>query len=160
MPEEPAYQPRQELSEQPPRHLSVAPGSPISDEEWPKFVDSLKTSDPLLASLLENVRVLEAKRGSLVLGTSSTFYMGQLTSPAYKERLEKLARDFSGGRMTIQVKQAEAGHTIATDRAERRKEEEKARHTRLIEHPLTRATLAAFRGKIVDVRVEEVRSDD
>ncbi|MFT5430213.1 MAG: DNA polymerase-3 subunit gamma/tau [Myxococcota bacterium] len=138
------------------RHLSLAPGRAIDAAEWPKLVESMKETDPLLASFLENLCVLDARPGTLVLGVASEFYLSQLSTPEYKQRLELLAGQFASGKVSISLEQAEVGETIASDRAARRAGETEVRRARLVAHPLTKAAVAAFRGKVVDVRVDEV----
>ncbi len=134
----------------------TGPGKVLSAEEWPPFVNSIKESDPLLASMLEHAVLQPGRPDILTLAVQNAFYRSQLESDATCKRLATLAAERLGATRVEIVEGGSSQVTIASDRQERRTKEAMRREEVVREHPVTQAVLSTMGGEIADVQVEEV----
>ena len=145
----------------PPMEEAAPARRAIREDEWAAFVKEVRDSDPLLASVLENVRILASEPGLLTLGVGNKFYPGQLSTGSFNERVRMLASQFvGGGSVRLAVEFTEVGETLASARKERIAAEEDARREHVRTHPVVEAAVRALEGKVIDIRVEEVRDDE
>jgi hypothetical protein len=129
-------------------------------ETWASFVAQTKVSDPLLASMLESVQLVQGKGPALTFAVEKRFYAEQLMSPTTRSRLERLLSDTLGCAATYTIEEIErVDDTITTELTERKDQDDERRRQLLLDHPVTQAALKATDGNVVDLRIEEVQYD-
>jgi DNA polymerase III gamma/tau subunit len=132
-----------------------APAAAPVELDWPAFVAHVKSTDPLLASMLEHARVLENSGTSLRLGFSAPFYYEQISKGSNSERVRELIAEKSSGIQLIVEMVQESGKTLAAGIEAKNSERVKEKRQQVIDHPITQAVLNTMGGELVEVRVED-----
>ena len=147
-----------ELPAPEPKESTVA--NAMTREEWGVFVDRVKGSDPLLASMLESVVLVDGSAPTLRFGAEKQFYVDQLTNTGHQARLTQLLTEHFGQEVSYVVDiTGESTETIAAEITAAKTDEEERRHQLILGHPLTQSVVEATQGSVIDVRVEEVRGE-
>ncbi len=144
-----------------PNGHSTSKASAMQPDQWPAFVKQTLSTDPLLASMLENATVRDSAPGSLVIAVANKFYHSQLSGGRNSTRLAELVAAFTGTGTRIKVLQLDTEtSTIADERKSRHSAIKDERRNTLMNHPVTRAVENEMDGQVVDVRLEEIRDDE
>jgi len=130
--------------------------APTGDLRWTDLVTAAKSSDPLLASMLEHAQVLQLDSAGLRLGYSASFYFDQLSTGSNHDRLKELIVTHYGSGRTLKVEMVEENrNTLAAEQNDRDLEQRENQRQEVIDHPVTQAVLSTMQGELVDVRVED-----
>jgi len=132
---------------------------PLTAEGWPDFVASIKGSDPLLASMLENAVVMSTD-GGLILGVANKFYRTQLGEGGTHDRLKALLRA-AHGLHTLELREVgQEASTIASRRSAKRADEITRRERRIENNPVTRTVIESMGAEVVALKAIEEFDDD
>lgn len=152
------------------RPTPSAPTTPMEDltpavpkDPWQRFIENVRSSNGLLAALLEHTFVMEHTAEILKLGLPEkmSFLMDKLKAPQNMERLQTFIESLWKQKLTIEVHLAKATAQSAPvltpkEKVQKADQEKSQRERQQIEaHPLMKKTQSLFKTEIVSIKEEK-----
>ncbi len=157
----------------PPPALTPVPTPPSTgaNKSWEGFVDSIRTSRPLLATILENGISLHLPLAPnapgdnadlLLIGFSSqqAYYREQLQAKLYQDQVLALGKDYFGRHVRIRMEQVEAQESLAGRRERVKLATETAVRQGALNHPLVVEARSLFGGELGPIELRGVTHVD
>ncbi|MFO7984136.1 MAG: DNA polymerase III subunit gamma/tau [Desulfuromonadales bacterium] len=148
--------PREE--EPPPKKASAPAPAANGEKGWPGLVDAVKSSRPLIGSLLEHGSLLALELPRLEIGfPAGSFHLDRVHEEDIRLSLEKMAADFFGEPVKIKVsgidgeKTRESPSLLETRKARATDSKRELRES-VLSDPMVKAALDIFGGELKDVR--------
>lgn len=136
-----------------------APTLPSGPRSWEGFIDHVRKSRPLLASILEhgsNAEINEAEQTlALFYRTEENYYLKQLQGRAYHEQFLTLSKEYFGKPMRLAVELREGGESLADKKTREAKDRQDKARTAAQNHPIIREAQSLFGGELGPIELEE-----
>ena len=141
---------------------SAAP-APSGPRNWEGFIEFVRTTRPLLASILEHgsdARIAEAEQTlALFYRTEESYYLKQLQARSYHDQFLALSGDYFGKPMRLLVELRDGGESLADRKTRELKgREEKARQAAQ-NHPIILEAKSLFGGELGPIELTEKGRD-
>jgi DNA polymerase-3 subunit gamma/tau len=121
---------------------------------WENFIEHVRTSRPLLASILEHGNYDEAA-GAIYFNPKDAYYKEQLQSRVYSEQLGTLSREYFGKPGKIQVEFKETGESPAARKEREQQERLKLAREKAAQHPMILEAKSLFGGELGPIQWTE-----
>ena len=142
-----------------------APAAPKDPLSFENFIEHVRGSRPLLASILEHGNCVQCPAADggdatlqLVFAPDDSYYKDQLSSRAYNEQLLNLSREYFGRAVRV-VAETRDGAQPAESVAARREREQKEREAKIRSaaqnHPIIREAKSLFGGELGPIELTE-----
>ncbi len=160
----------------PPAPVTVAtPTAPMEDltpavpkDPWQRFIESVRSSNGLLAALLEHTFIMEHTSDLLKLGLPEkmSFLMDKLKAPQNMERLQTFIESLWKQKLTVEVHLAKAtaqSVPVLTPKEKGQKadlEKSQKERQQIEAHPLMKKTQSLFKTEIVSIKEEKTSKEE
>lgn len=143
----------------------VVAAAPASEKTWSGFIDYVRNTRPLLASILEHASgaklpALHAdptdRNSAIYFSPSEAYFKEQLQSKSYQEQLSHFAKEYFESSDRFQIEFREAGESLAAKRQREQKERFNSAKERAENHPILLEAKSLFGGKMGPIDVREV----
>ncbi len=136
-----------------------APAAPSGPRSWEGFIEHVRKSRPLLASILEhgsNADINEAEQTlALFYRNEENYYLKQLQGRAYHEQFLTLSKEYFGKPMRLAVELREGGESLADRKAREAKDRQDKARTAAQNHPIIREAQSLFGGELGPIELSE-----
>ncbi|MGK5081934.1 DNA polymerase III subunit gamma/tau [Bdellovibrionota bacterium FG-1] len=126
---------------------------------WEGFIEHVRQTKPLLASMLEHSHSEGVNETDNTLPISispkEAYYKEQLNSRTYTEQLVSLSKDYFGRPLKIQLAVREGGESLANKKERELKEREQTARTAAQNHPIIIEAKALFGGDLGPIEITE-----
>jgi DNA polymerase-3 subunit gamma/tau len=131
---------------------------------WEGFIDQVRKTRPLLASILEHAHcegVNEAEGGLLIsIPPNDAYYKDQLSSKIYNEQLLNLSKEYFGRALRIQIELRDAGESVASKRDRELKDRERTARSAAQNHPIILEARALFGGELGPIELAPAQGSE
>ncbi len=154
----PAPVPGSDRKDEPPPKKPESPAAQAAGRgSWQGLVEHVRSSRPMIASLLEHGSLLALDLPRLEIGFSAgSFHLEHIRDQETQAALGDLAERYFGQPVQIRIVTAEGSAAIPPSLLQKRKAEESDRQRRLREdalaHPMVEAVREIFGGEVVEIR--------
>jgi DNA polymerase-3 subunit gamma/tau len=154
----------QPLPSPPPVETPVAV-SAATPRTWEGFIDFVRSSRPLLATLLEHGAALrlplpEPARGddtdllSIGFSPQQAYYREQLLAKLYQDQVLALAKGYFQRHVRLRIEQAEIAESLAARREREKSEHEASGRQAALQHPLVVEARSLFGGELGPIELK------
>jgi DNA polymerase-3 subunit gamma/tau len=142
-----------------------APPPSLVSKSWEGFIDHVRTSRPLLASILEHscntnfpdTQTTGPKDQTLAICFSpqEAYFKEQLQSRVYQEQLLQLSKAYFGSPVRLQIELKESGESLAAKKEREQKERTHSAKERAQNHPIILEAKSLFGGELGPIHLKE-----
>lgn len=126
---------------------------------WEGFIEHVRKSRPLLASILEHgsgAELNEAEQTlSLYYRPEENYYLKQLEGRTYHEQFLSLSKDYFGKPIRMRVELQDRGESLADKRARETKERQERARQAAQNHPIIREAQSLFGGELGPIELND-----
>ncbi|MBY0384491.1 DNA polymerase III subunit gamma/tau [bacterium] len=156
----PIATPKVSASVQAPPPENLTPQLP--KDPWQRFVETVRSSNGLLAALLEHTFIIEQNSSVLKLGLPEkmAFLMDKLKAPENMQRLNTFIESIWKQKLSVEVSLAKAQGQNTTmtpkEKVQKADQEKLQKERQMIEdHPLLKKTKSLFKTEIISIKEEK-----
>jgi DNA polymerase III subunit gamma/tau len=133
-------------------------------KSWLGFIDHVRKTRPLLASILEHSSTTEipettpsTQQMSLTIcfPPQEAYFKEQLQSRIYQEQLSSLSKDYFGSPVRLQIELKEAGESLAARKEREQREQRTMIREKAENHPIILEAKSLFGGELGPIDVKE-----
>jgi DNA polymerase-3 subunit gamma/tau len=131
---------------------------PGAAKNWEGFIAHVRTTRPLLASILEHGNCESSDPGqelAISYPLKDAYYREQLQSRIYSEQLLTLSKEYFGSTPRIQIELKEGGESVAARREREAKERERGARAAAQNHPMILEAKALFGGELGPIELTD-----
>lgn len=135
------------------------------EKNWEEFIQHVRKTRPLLASILEHATCSIVSSGNLNNQTlaihfspGEAYFREQLLSRAYQEQLGQLSKEFFGNQIRLQIELKETGESMAAKKEREQKERLEAIRNKAEKHPILLEAKSLFGGELGPIDVREPKN--
>jgi len=143
----------------------VAPKAPTGPLTWEAFIETVRKTRPLLASILEHGSCVSLPGASLngpgeqmlhlAYQAKDSYFRDQLQSRVYHEQLLTLTKEYFGKATRVQLEIREAGESLAEKKRRELEEKQKNARDAARNHPTILEAKALFGGELGPIELSE-----
>jgi DNA polymerase-3 subunit gamma/tau len=142
---------------------AAVPQSPSAPRTWEGFIEFVRKTRPLLASILEHgsgAEISDAEQTlALFYRTEESYYLKQLQARSYHEQFLALSKDYFGKPMRLLIELKDGGESLADKKSrDLKNREEKARESAQ-NHPIIREAKSLFGGELGPIELTDRDGD-
>lgn len=140
---------------------AVAPKAPTGPTSWEGFIETVRKTRPLLASILEHGSCVALPDGSgeqllqIAYQSKDSYFRDQLQSRVYNEQLLTLTKEYFGKTTRVQLEIREAGESLAEKKRRELEEKQKNAREAARNHPTILEAKALFGGELGPIELSE-----
>lgn len=150
----------------------TAPEAPVArktEKNWEGFIEHIRKSRPLLASILEHSTLIQfpqmegaASDKGLILSfpPKEAYFREQLQSRVYQEQFLQLSKDYFGTAVRLQIEMKESGESLASRKEREQKEKMEQAVEKAQNHPILREARSLFGGELGPIQIREQNHAD
>jgi hypothetical protein len=138
------------------------PSTAPREKSWEEFIQHVRKTRPLLASILEHASCLGTPQGNSNFQTlaihfspGEAYFREQLLSRAYQEQLGQLSKEFFGNTVRLQIELKDTGESMAAKKEREQKERHEAIRVKAQNHPILLEAKSLFGGELGPIDVRE-----
>ena len=154
-----------QVSLQPDSRSNPGPISAPQEKNWEQFIQHVRKTRPLLASILEHASCSDLPTGNLnnhTLGIhfspGEAYFREQLLSRAYQEQLGQLSKEFFGNQIRLKIELKEAGESMAAKKEREYRERLETIRNKAEKHPILLEAKSLFGGDLGPIEVREAKN--
>jgi DNA polymerase-3 subunit gamma/tau len=138
-----------------------APQVPTGPLSWEGFIETVRKTRPLLASILEHGSCVSLPSASneqqlqLAYQPKDSYFRDQLQSRVYNEQLLALTKEYFGKTTRVQLEIREAGESLAEKKRRELEEKQKNAREAARNHPTIVEAKALFGGELGPIELSE-----
>jgi DNA polymerase-3 subunit gamma/tau len=142
----------------PTQQATQAPSGPLS---WEGFIETVRKTRPLLASILEHgsdVSLPDASNEQMLhisYQPKDSYFRDQLQSRVYNEQLLTLTKEYFGKTTRVQLEIREAGESLADKKRRELEQKQKSAREAARNHPTIVEAKALFGGELGPIELSE-----
>jgi DNA polymerase-3 subunit gamma/tau len=139
----------------------AAPKAPEGPLSWEGFIEMVRKTRPLLASILEHGSCVSLPSATneqqlqLAYQPKDSYFRDQLQSRVYNEQLLALTKDYFGKTTRVQLEIREAGESLAEKKRRELEEKQKNAREAARNHPTILEAKALFGGELGPIELSE-----
>lgn len=148
-------------------HSTPTAPSPINtmvsqDKSWEGFIEHVRVSRPLLASMLEHCSGFQlpdfqnstsSKTLSIFFSSQDAYFREQLQARVYQEQLVHLSKEYFGTLLRLQIEIKNAGESLVARRGREQKERIESIKEQAQRHPIIIEAKSLFGGELSPVKI-------
>lgn len=140
---------------------AAAPKAPTGPTSWEGFIETVRKTRPLLASILEHGSCVALPNGSgeqllqIAYQPKDSYFRDQLQSRVYNEQLLTLTKEYFGKTTRVQLEIREAGESLAEKKRRELEEKQKNAREAARNHPTILEAKALFGGELGPIELSE-----
>lgn len=137
--------------------------TPPGEKSWVGFIQHIRRSRPLLASILEHSNDNRLPQSntehylSIFFAPTDAYFKEQLQSRSYQEQLIHFAREYFGNSVRLQVELKEAGESLAARKEREERERIQSAKDTAQSHPIILEARSLFGGELGPIEIKEPR---
>jgi DNA polymerase-3 subunit gamma/tau len=133
------------------------------DKSWIGFIEHVRRSRPLLASILEHssakqdtqLESIADKTLHICFSPEEAYFKEQLQSRAYQEQMIQLTKEYFGSTIRFQIELKNSGESLAAKRERELKERTQNAKERAQNHPIILEAKSLFGGELGPIDLRE-----
>ncbi|MGZ3707902.1 MAG: DNA polymerase III subunit gamma/tau [Bdellovibrionota bacterium] len=147
-----------------PQAPAATVAAPKAPRSWEGFIEGIRTTRPLLGSILEHGHCPEVPGGAepvlaIHFSAKDVYFHDQLKSRAYFEMIQGFARDYFGDGVRVAIEMKETGESLAAKRERELKVRERAAKDAAATHPIIMEAKALFGGELGPIELNDGASE-
>ncbi|MCM2322741.1 MAG: DNA polymerase III subunit gamma/tau [Oligoflexia bacterium] len=132
---------------------ATAPEAASGPKSWEGFIERIRQSRPLLATLLEHgicakLPTTEDSSISIHFAPQDAYYRDQLQSRVYHEQILSFLKDYFGRHVSLQIQIKDEGESLAARKEREHKERERDARAAAQNHPIIIEARSLFGGEL------------
>jgi DNA polymerase-3 subunit gamma/tau len=139
-----------------PAQAVPAPAIPSGPRSWEGFIEHVRKTRPLLASILEHGSSaevsVEEQRLALFYKAEESYYLKQIQARTYADQIQSLTKEYFGKQLRLEAnllgEGKDSGESLAEKKARVTKEKQEDARNQAQNHPIIREAQSLFGGEL------------